>query len=411
VIGIQEKAPRIPKVSDENFPPIIRNHVDHINATVGRLLVYKVPEDTFYDPEDGPTRGLKLSLLMVNRTQVPPTNWLQFDVKNQEFFGTPLPGDEGHNEYHLKCEDSGSFTANDGLVVVVHPAAKAKYTVQFAMMAEPYSSFLTSAAMKRKFIENLKDLFGDQNTNAISLSSVTENPTVVTWHNRSLPTDRCSEDEVIQLRKLLMNEDHTVTERVRDIMKPEFNVKTITVTPIGRCQGELTIWHVPDGADLPIEDTQPVGTSDEYLVTFIVPAVIIAAMLILAGIVACFLYRRRRTGKMNVRDEDERQSFRNKGIPVIFQDELEERPDPGNKSPVIMKEEKPPLPPPEYQRGEPDQPASPPTAAHPLLGENTASEDPPYQPPPPFTSSRDTGRQNRPKPTPTYRKPPPYVPP
>lgn len=310
------------------------------------------------------------------------------------------------------CEDSGSLTANDGLVVVVHGAPRIHYTVQFAMtLAMPYETFVNSPSMKRKFIEKLKILFGDQNTSAVSLSSVTEGSTVVTWHNRTVPTDHCPEDEISKLRKLLINEDHTVTERVGAIMGPEFSVKTITVTPAGKCQGELTVWHYPDGTGLPTEDTQPVGTSDEYLVTFVVPAVIIAAMLILAGIVACVLYRRRRTGKMNVGDEDERQSFRNKGIPVIFQDELEERPDPGNKSPVIMKEEKPPLPPPEYQRGEPEQPVSPPTAAHPLLGENTASEDPPYQPPPPFTSSRDSSRQNRPKPTPTYRKPPPYVPP
>jgi len=414
-LHVCEKPPPIPKVSDYNYPPYKRNPVDHINATVGRLLVFKVPEDTFYDPEDGSARGLKLSLLKMDRTQVPLTNWLQFDVKNQEFFGTPMPGDEGHEEYQLVCEDSGSLTANDGLVVVVHPEAKIQYTVRFAMQftmpTMPHPLFVSSAALKRKFIEKLKDLFGDQNTNAISLSSVTEYPNVVTWHNRTLPTKHCPEDEIKQLRKLLIEEDHTVTERVVEIMQPEFNVGNITVTPAGKCQGELTFGHYPDGSGLPSEDTQPVGASDEYLVTFIVPAVIIAAMLILAGIVACFLYRRRRTGKMNVGDEDERQSFRNKGIPVIFQDELEERPDPGNKSPVIMKEEKPPLPPPEYQRGEPDQPASPPTAAHPLLGENTASEDPPYQPPPPFTSSRDSGRQNRPKPTPTYRKPPPYVPP
>jgi hypothetical protein len=45
-IGKQEKAPRIPKVSDTNFAPSIRNHVDHISATVGRLLVFKVPEVT-----------------------------------------------------------------------------------------------------------------------------------------------------------------------------------------------------------------------------------------------------------------------------------------------------------------------------------------------------------------------------
>lgn len=40
--------PEIPKISTEepkiNFPPVPRNQVDHVNATVGQLLVFKVPE-------------------------------------------------------------------------------------------------------------------------------------------------------------------------------------------------------------------------------------------------------------------------------------------------------------------------------------------------------------------------------
>ncbi|CAB0031996.1 unnamed protein product, partial [Trichogramma brassicae] len=74
----------------------------------------------------------------------------------------------------------------------------------------------------------------------------------------------------------------------------------------------------------------------------------------------------------------------------------------GNKSPIILKEEKPPLPPPEYQRAEDG-------ADIPMLSKENSEE--PYQPPPPFATNRDSNRLNRPKPTPTYRKPPPYVPP
>lgn len=47
-------------------------------------------------------------------------------------------------------------------------------------------------------------------------------------------------------------------------------------------------------------------------------------------------------------DREERESFRSKGIPVIFQDELDEKPEIGNKSPIILKDEKPPLLPPSY---------------------------------------------------------------
>jgi dystroglycan 1 len=113
------------------------------------------------------------------------------------------------------------------------------------------------------------------------------------------------------------------------------------------------------------------------------------------AVVACVLYRRRRTGKMNV-EEDGRQTYGNKGIPVIFQEELEEKPESGTKTPVILKDEKPPLAPPEYSKS----------------GSLKLTDDSePYQPPPPFTRTQEQGRQPRPKPTPTYRKPPPYVPP
>lgn len=96
-------------------------------------------------------------------------------------------------------------------------------------------------------------------------------------------------------------------------------------------------------------------------------------MLLLAAIIACILYRRRLTGKMELGkcwiflqpiaiihnfylsgDEEERRSFRSKGIPVIFQDELDEKPEIGNKSPVILKDEKPPLLPPSYTSTNPD---------------------------------------------------------
>jgi neurexin len=66
-------------------------------------------------------------------------------------------------------------------------------------------------------------------------------------------------------------------------------------------------------------------------------------MLLIALLIACLLYKRRNTGKMELGDEEERKSFRSKGIPVIFQDELEEKPEIVTKSPIILKDEKPPL--------------------------------------------------------------------
>lgn len=58
-------------------------------------------QDTFYDQEDENTRRMKLSLLTMDHAPVPVNSWLQFDEKNQEFFGVPMPSDEGTHEYQL----------------------------------------------------------------------------------------------------------------------------------------------------------------------------------------------------------------------------------------------------------------------------------------------------------------------
>lgn len=386
-----------PPKSPTNFSPIPRNQVDHINVTVGELLVFRVPDDTFYDPEDGDARNLKMSLLTMDRQPLRVDHWLQFDVKNQEFFGVPLMSDIGRSEYQLVCEDRGGLTANDGLVVVVNPPPRVRYNVEFSMTLDTqFETFIKSASIKRKFVEKLRELFRDRDTSSIHISSIVEGSTIVSWNNKSLATDRCPDMEIKRLRQVLVNDDQTLADRVEVVMGPEFPVVAISLTPVGVCQGELTVVHTPD-MSAPVED-RPAETSDEYMITFVVPAVIIAAMLVLAGVVACVLYRRRRTGKMNVEDDARMNNFGSKGIPVIFQDEIDEKPDSGTKAPVILKEEKPPLAPPEYSKsGTPVQP-----------DENS---DAPYQPPPPFASSQDNGRQPRPKPTPTYRKPPPYVPP
>ncbi|XP_077278186.1 uncharacterized protein LOC143906183 isoform X2 [Temnothorax americanus] len=406
------KRPEVPKVSTEepkvNLPPVPRNQVDLVNATVGQLLVFKVPEDTFFDAEDGSSRNMKMSLLTIDRRPIPSHEWLQFDSKNQEFYGVPMSTHIGRKEYQLVVTDKEGASATDGLVVVVHPAPFMSHTVEFSMTLDiPYDSFAHSALQKRNFIEKLRDLYGDRDTNAILLHNISNGSTVITWYNRTLPTTYCAHEEVNRLRSVLVKSDNdrrSVTDEVLDVMGLKFPVKQITVIPMGICLGELTGVHSPDSHVPPVDDSTSVGAfHDDYLLTFVLPAIIIAAMLILAGIIACVLHKRRRSGKMSVSEQDdERQSFRSKGIPVIFQDELDEKPDPGNKSPVILKEEKPPLPPPEYQKAEDG-------ADVPMLAKENSEE--PYQPPPPFATNRDTNRQNRPKPTPTYRKPPPYVPP
>lgn len=48
---------------------------------------------------------MKMSLLTIDRKFIPPHDWLQFDSKNQEFYGVPMSTHIGRKEYQLVVTD------------------------------------------------------------------------------------------------------------------------------------------------------------------------------------------------------------------------------------------------------------------------------------------------------------------
>ncbi|XP_049309369.1 dystroglycan 1 isoform X6 [Bactrocera dorsalis] len=379
-----------------NVPPLPRNQVDRVNATVGHLLVYKVPSDTFYDPNDN--EQLTLTLKTKDHKELNPRHWLQFDSKNQEFYGIPKSGDAGSEEYLLVAQDAGGLSATDALVVVVNHAPKKEFSVYFkAYLAIRHEQF--NADLQRKFVERISQLFGDQTTQYVQIRSVTthhdSDSTIVNFYNTSLykSHNRCPEEEIEAVRSVYLIKDHMVRDHVKKILGPELNLTNVQALPLGLCHPQTDIIHRDYVPTKPDQPTLKSSFSEEYMYTIILPAVIIVSMILIACLIACCLHRRRRkSGKMELGDEEERRSFRKKNIPVIFQDELDEKPEIGNKSPIILKDEKPPLLPPSYNTSN-------------MNGDNDVDE---YVPPPAVVVGGREARGKSPA-TPSYRKPPPYV--
>jgi len=422
--------------SKTNSPPILRNPVDHIDAEVGMLFRFQVPEDTFYDVEDGNTRRMNLILKTIDHHSLLPTSWLQFDVPNQEFYGVPLSNDVGNEEYQLVCTDANGQSATDGLVVRVQERPKTEVQMlEFIIKIDmEYEALSDSAHRKVRLISALAKLFDDPDTSNVVIHSFEPEVkpdskgtwTVVRWRNATLVGPTCLSDDIIyRLRQVLIDNDGKLSTRCKKILsESDFIPEEASLLPLGDCLGALTPTYqpgLPNATLNEVSDLDAIGSwADDYLLTFILPGIIITLMLLLAAVIACVLYRRRRTGKLGL---EERRGFVSKGIPIIFAEELEERPSGRHpaKAPVILKEEKSSLPPPDYHKM---RSSSSPYSAH-----NSATsseqrdllrtapedvEDEPaslYQPPPPVSANRESSRYSRPKATPAYRKPPPYVPP
>ncbi|XP_022537937.2 dystroglycan isoform X1 [Astyanax mexicanus] len=399
----------------DNVRPELRNPIDQVKAFIGTYFEVKIPSDTFFDKEDGTTDKLRLTLRR-NNDVVGEDSWIQFNSTSQLLYGLPDWQHVGKHEYFMQATDKGGLYTTDAFEVRVNRFGNNfKSPVLFAarFQGEPHS--VTNDVHKKiLLVKKLAYSFGDRNSSSITLRNITKGSIVVEWTNNSLQQHPCPKEQIQAMSRRISDADGRPSQTFNNAMEPEFRPINITIKGTGSC---LNYMFVPPGE---IPDTFPpavtpaVGagrqsTDDVYLHT-VIPAVVVAAILLIAGIIAMICYRKKRKGKLTIEDQA---TFIKKGVPIIFADELDDsKPPPSSSMPLILQEEKPPLPPPEY----PNMPIPETTPLNQdLMGEYTGLQDedpnaPPYQPPPPFSTPME-GKGSRPKNMTPYRSPPPYVPP
>lgn len=399
-----------------NEKPELRNPIDQVNALVGTYFEVKIPSDTFFDREDGTTDKLRLTLRQNHNEIVPEDSWIQFNTTSQLLYGLPDVQHVGKHEYFMQAADKGDLNAIDAFEVRVNRwPTNDKTPVVFTARFEGEPRSVTNNIHKKiLLVKKLAYVLGDRNSSTVSLRNITKGSIVVEWTNTSLPQHPCPKEQILVMSRTLANSDGRPSQSFKHIMEPEF--KPLDVKVKGRASCRMYSFIPPGDIDIPEPPavTPGVGSSrdsadDVYLHT-VIPAVVVAAILLIAGIIAMICYRKKRKGKLTIEDQA---TFIKKGVPIIFADELDDsKPPPSSSMPLILQEEKPPLPPPEYPNM-----ATPETTPlnQELLGEYTALQDddpnaPPYQPPPPFTTPME-GKGSRPKNITPYRSPPPYVPP
>ncbi|RXN20084.1 dystroglycan-like protein [Labeo rohita] len=372
---------------DGNIKPQLRNPIDQVNAYVGTYFEVKVPSDTFFDKEDGTTDKLRLTLRKGNDV-VGDDSWIQFNSTSQLLYGLPDQEHEGKHEYFMQATDKGGLYAVDAFEVRVNRwGNNVKPPVLFTAVFEGDARTVTNDIHKKiLLVKKLAQSFGDRNSSTVTLKNIMKGSIIVEWTNNSLQQSPCPKDQIQQLSRKISNNEGKPSPQFMHVMEPDFKALNITVRGTASCRSYM---FVPFGEVLE-PTTSPVtpavgpgrqSNDDVYLHT-VIPAVVVAAILLIAGIIAMICYRKKRKGKLTIEDQA---TFIKKG---------------------------PPLPPPEYPNM-----ASPETTPlnQDLLGEYTPLHDddpnaPPYQPPPPFSAPME-GKGSRPKNMTPYRSPPPYVPP
>ncbi|XP_061473695.1 dystroglycan 1 isoform X1 [Rhineura floridana] len=405
--------PRVP-----NDPPELKNHIDRVDAWAGTYFELKIPSDTFYDKEDTTTDKLQLTMKLEDEKPLEENSWVQFNSTSQLMYGLPNHTHKGRHEFFMHATDKGGLSTVDAFEIFVHTlGADEVPPVKFkARFHGDHNTVANDIHKKIMLVKKLAFALGDRNSSTITIENIGKGSIVVEWTNNTLPLTPCPKEKIRTMSKKISDYSGRPSPAFTNALEPEFRPINISVVGAGSCKHiqfiPVTREGLPTTAPPTVvlpRDPEKTSEDDVYLHT-VIPAVVVAAILLIAGIIAMICYRKKRKGKLTIEDQA---TFIKKGVPIIFADELDDsKPPPSSSMPLILQEEKAPLPPPEYPNQ--NMPETTPLNQD-TVGEYTPLRDedpnaPPYQPPPPFTAPME-GKGSRPKNMTPYRSPPPYVPP
>jgi len=108
------------------------------------MLWFVVPDNTFYDPEDGDTSNLRLILqTFEDEHSLAPTSWIQLNETLRTLYGLPLDEDVGRQLFKLVAADSRGRLAKMTFEVYVPAPTHTQITHEFAVVLDlDYQQFL-----------------------------------------------------------------------------------------------------------------------------------------------------------------------------------------------------------------------------------------------------------------------------
>ncbi|KAH3819509.1 hypothetical protein DPMN_121247 [Dreissena polymorpha] len=465
-------APTTPKplcpLGDLSIPPRVNNPTGDINIEAGEILRKKLNDDTFLDCYDLSTNNLVLEVLDINGARLSKDFFLTVSQsrssKPYSFIANPLHTDVGVHPLRLSAMNSNNQKVFHSFTVTVHPSSlKSKAPSHELSMSidTNFDDFMSDFENRIELSNKVATIFGDKNSRSLTVTRLERGSVVYAWTNNTVGSSGCPITELRDMVGRMFNNDGTLTDEAKEAMDP-YTVTSAGAVPMGECENhpnfpsrkymkdkpkpettkaptakttteeKITIKPIPP---IPTDEPEDTGENEEkstrkpqsttlgvaaagagsgggsdIWITTVVPAIVVVIVLIIALTVACCLYRKKRRGKMKLREQNE--YSQNKGVPVIFADEYDEKPNEASR-PLIYDDEKPPVPPPGYQRapsegsGKSGNSGSTQHGAEEIEMDETDEMSPIYPPPPPVTGSH----HNKPPHVQSSRGPPPYVPP
>ena len=215
--------------SPPSLPPVANRSLT-AEVKLCQKLDFKVPMDTFYDPEEGNTRNLSLSLLKENKQALDLDSWVQIDRTSQTIYGYPRINSPRKYKYQLIASDAQENTASapvDISIIGNLPSVAYKLMLSGTTKIDKSSP---NVEQEIQLIQKIGNYFGDYAINDIRFSRRNDLITFE-WSFCNRRTDRCNCYFIRHVRNRI-----TPLTDFQQYMRPDYEVTSITETMEGVCR-------------------------------------------------------------------------------------------------------------------------------------------------------------------------------
>ena len=316
-----------PTPTETNQPPQLVNPILPLTWQEGQLTTYEIPDDTFYDNENGPTSNLSLTLQTLPGQLVSNTSWVQ--LINGVLYGLPLNKQIQNSSvteyvFILTAQDSQGIGAHDFVVIIVEPQDPLVANFITFFVEGDFDLFNQQIIEKTRLINRLVS-FGPANaTDDVYIRDLFNGSIGIQYGNRTIENSDCTGFFSL-LDSIFNNVTVMYSNSFATALLP-FNVIKMAQVE-GPCyNANITPAVIPP--DLGASDTE--GPSSTKFLATVIPGIVVTLILLLVALFACILYRRTHPGH--------KQTTFVRRNPIVLEVERQNRPHRAHR-PVVMPEE------------------------------------------------------------------------
>jgi len=306
-----------------NSPPIVTNIIDTLFFDSGKMTLFEIPENIFFDSEDGGTRNLTLSCFTETENSF-TIIWLEFNSTTQTLSAFPLSYDYDNQDQsqliHVRAYDSnGLHTTTQFRVAITAPLKSVSYLISMKLLLD-FETFVNSHSMRFDLMNRVLQFYGEDVTDSsLYFHSVTNGSTILEFNNASIATSNVCDRTLIDQNVEVVKQPNTnsAQKSFKDSLAPEFPIVDMDLKYSGVCITSPT--SAPTGTDV----------DDNKYLEYLIPIIVLIIILIIVIIIVCIVFRRQR----NKRTFYVGSRRYEKGQPVLFPDELELQAPPKKRQP------------------------------------------------------------------------------